>query len=91
VPTRTAVDAILGEKAYARLEDIPFAADLADAFRAPEHMPDAVASCQRIKCPAIRLLENIVNEAAAQVAREAGLTVVVDRCIYRDYVDLMTS
>jgi hypothetical protein len=91
VPVRPAVDEILGVKAYARLEDIPFRVDLVDVFRAPEHVPEAVEACLRIKCPAIWLQEGVVNEAAAEQAREAGLTVVMDRCIYKDYVDLMTA
>lgn len=91
VPVRPAVTDILGEKAYAKLEDIPFPVDIVDVFRAPEHVPEAVESCLRIKCPAIWLQEGVVNETAAQQAREAGLTVVMDRCIYKDYVDLMTA
>lgn len=91
VPVRPAVTEILGEQAYARLENIPFPVDLVDVFRAPEHVPDAVKACLRIKCPAIWLQEGVVNEAATQSAREAGLTVVMDRCIYKDYVDLMTA
>ena len=91
VPVRPAVDEVLGEKAYATLEDIPFPVDLVDVFRASEHVPEAVEACLRIKCPAIWLQEGVVNEAAAQAARAAGLTVVMDRCIYKDYVDLMTA
>jgi predicted CoA-binding protein len=91
VPVRPAVEEVLGEKAYATLEDIPFPVDLVDVFRASEHVPEAVEACLRIKCPAIWLQEGVVNEAAAQAARAAGLTVVMDRCIYKDYVDLMTA
>jgi hypothetical protein len=89
VPVRPAVSEILGEPAYPTLEDIPFPVDIVDVFRAPEHAPEVVEACLRIKCPAIWLQEGVVNEAAAQRAREAGLTVVMDRCIYKDYVDLM--
>lgn len=91
VPVRPAVEEVLGEKAYATLEDIPFPVDLVDVFRASEHAPATVEACLRIKCPAIWLQEGVVNEAAAQAARAAGLTVVMDRCIYKDYVDLMTT
>lgn len=90
VPVRPAASEILGEKVYAKLEDIPFPVDLVDVFRAPEHVPEAVEACLRIKCPAIWLQEGVVNDAAALRARDAGLTVVMDRCIYKDYVDLMT-
>lgn len=89
MPVRPAADEILGEKAYARLEDIPFPVDIVDVFRAPEHVPETVEACLRINCPAIWLQEDVVNEAAARQAREAGLTVVMDRCLYKDYVDLM--
>lgn len=91
VPVRPAVSEILGEKAYAKLEDIPFPVDLVDVFRAPEHVPAVVASCRQINCPAIWLQEGVVNDAAAQAAREAGLSVVMDRCIYKDYVDLFST
>jgi predicted CoA-binding protein len=91
VPVRPAVSEILGEKAYAKLEDIPFPVDMVDVFRAPEHVPEVIESCQRIKCPAIWLQEGVVNDDAAQAAREAGLTVVMDRCIYKDYVDLFST
>ena len=91
VPVRPGVAEILGEKAYARLEDIPFRVDLADVFRAADNVPDTVESCIRIQCGVIWLQEGIVNETAAQRARESGLTVIMDRCIYKDYVELMTS
>lgn len=91
VPVRPAVTEILGEQAYARLEDIPFAVDLVDVFRAPEQVPEVIESCMRIKCSAIWLQEGVVNETAALKAREAGIMVVMDRCIYKDYVDLMTA
>lgn len=91
VPVRPAISEILGEPAYAKLEDIPFPVDLVDVFRAPEHVPEALEACLRIKCPAIWLQEGVVNETAALRARETGLTVVMDRCIYKDYVDLMTA
>lgn len=90
VPVRPAAKEMLGEPVYASLEDIPFPVDLVNVFRAPVHVPEAVESCIRIKCPAIWLQDGVVSEAAALGAREAGLTVVMDRCIYRDYVDLMT-
>lgn len=89
VPVRPAVEEILGEKAYACLDDIPLRVDIVDVFRAPAHVPELVEACLRIKCPAIWLQEGVVNDAAAASARESGLTVVMDRCMYKDYVDLM--
>lgn len=91
VPVRPAVAEVLGEKAYARLADIPFPIDLVDVFRAAEHVPALVEEAITIGAPAIWLQDGIVHEAAAERARDAGLTVVMDRCIYRDYVTLMTA
>jgi len=88
VPVRPAVDRVLGEQAYARLADIPFPVDLVDVFRAAEHVPALVEETLAIGAPAIWLQEGIVHEAAAERARAAGLMVVMDRCIYRDYVQL---
>jgi predicted CoA-binding protein len=87
VPVRPATAEVLGEPAYARLADIPFPVDLVDVFRASEHVDAIVDECIALKLPAIWVQEGIVNEAAAQRAREAGITVVMDRCIYKDYVE----
>jgi hypothetical protein len=89
VPVRPAVDAVLGEKAYPSLAQIPFPVDLVDVFRAAEHIPGVVDECLAIGAPAIWIQEDIVHEAAAEKARAAGLTVVMDRCIYKDYLRLM--
>jgi predicted CoA-binding protein len=89
VPVRPAVDQVLGEKAYARLADIPFPVDLVDVFRAAEHIPGVVEECLAIGAPAIWIQEGICHDEAAERARAAGLTVVMDRCIYKDYMALM--
>ncbi len=90
VPVRPATAEVLGEKAYATLKDIPFPVDLVDVFRAAEHIPEVVEACLAIGAPAIWIQEDIVNEAAAEKARAAGMTVVMDRCIYKDYMALMS-
>ncbi len=91
VPVRPLVDEVLGEKAYASLADIPFAIDLVDVFRAAEHVPAIVAQCLALNLPAIWIQEGIVHEAAAQQAQTGGMTVVMDRCILKDYVRLNTE
>jgi predicted CoA-binding protein len=57
-------------------------------FRAAEHLDAIVDECIALHIPAIWIQEGIVNEAAAQRARDAGMTVVMDRCIYKDYLTL---
>ncbi len=103
VPVRPLVDEVLGEKAYAHLADIPFRVDLVDVFRAAEHVPSIVAQCLALHSmqrpfsmlhhlpAAIWIQEGIVHEAAAREAQAGGMTVVMDRCILKDYVRLMTE
>ena len=67
---------------------VPGRIDLVDVFRAPEHVDEIVDTCIALKLPALWLQEGVVNEAAARRAQDAGLTVVMDRCVYRDYVRL---
>lgn len=88
VPVRPAVDSVLGEKAYASLREVPERIDLVNVFRAAEHIPAVVDECLALNLPAIWIQEGIVHEAAAKKARAAGMTVVMDRCIYKDYVAL---
>lgn len=91
VPVRPLVDAVLGEPAYARLADLPFPVDLVDVFRAAEHVPAIVDACLALHLPAIWIQEGIVHEAAARRARDAGMTVVMDRCLLKEYVRLKTA
>ncbi|MDP2963507.1 MAG: CoA-binding protein [Sulfurimicrobium sp.] len=88
IPVRPAVSEVLGEKAYPTLADVPDKINLVDVFRAAEHVDAIVDECLRLNIPAIWIQEGIVNEAAAQKARDAGMSVVMDRCIYKDYVEL---
>ncbi len=89
VPVRPALDSALGEKAYAKLADIPFPVDLINVFRESAAIPGVVDEALAIGAPAIWIQEGIVHDAAAEKARAAGLTVVMDRCIYKEYVRLM--
>ncbi len=89
IPVRPAVDEVLGEGAYTDLYALPHIPDLVDVFRAPEHVMPIVEACIALGIKAIWLQDGVVNEAAAQKAMAAGLTVVMDRCIYRDYMRLM--
>lgn len=89
IPVRPAVQEVLGEKAYPSLAEVPDRIDVVDAFRAAEHLDELVDECIRLKLPALWIQEGIVNQAAAERARAAGIFVVMDRCIYKDYVSLM--
>ena len=85
IPVRPKVDEVLGQKAYATLAEVPDTIDLVNVFRAAEHMDAIVDECIALKVPAIWIQQGIVNEPAAQRARDAGMFVVMDRCIFVDY------
>jgi len=75
---------ILGEKSYARLEDIALKIDIVDIFRRSELVPEVVESAIRIGARAVWMQEGVINETSAERARAAGLLVVMDRCIAKE-------
>lgn len=93
IPVRPAVDEVLGEKAYSDLESIPESLqskiDMVDVFRAPEKISPIIDACIKLRVPLIWLQDGVVNEAEALRAQEAGIQVIMDRCVYRDYVQLL--
>jgi predicted CoA-binding protein len=89
VPVRPAVAEILGEKAWANLSAIPFAVDMVDVFRAGDQIGPVVDECIALGVKRLWLQDGVINEAAAARAQAAGITVVMDRCVWRDYMDLV--
>ena len=85
IPVHPAAKEILGARAYPTLSDIPVPIDLVNVFRRPEHIDGVVNECLRLGLKNIWIQEDIINEPAALRARSGGMTVVMDRCIYRDY------
>lgn len=85
IPVNPNETEILGETAYPDLNSVPGIVDLVDVFRAPEHVPEIADACIDRGVPALWLQEGVINEPAAESARKAGLTVVMDRCIYKEH------
>ena len=85
VPVRPGGGEILGEKVYGGLSDIPFAVDLVDHFRRSSLVGPHIDEAIRIRVPAIWMQEGILDEAAAERARAAGLVVVMDRCMLKEH------
>jgi len=88
VPVNPRIESALGERAYADL-DAAYAAlegqiDLVDVFRAPEYVPEVVKDAIRLKIPYLWLQEGVVHEEAAQWAEQAGMKVVMDRCLLKE-------
>jgi predicted CoA-binding protein len=72
---------VLGEKCYARLEDVPVKIDCVDVFRRPEFVPEIVESAIAIGAKAVWLQLGIRHEEAIAKAEAAGLLAVQDRCL----------
>lgn len=91
IPVRPLVDEVLGEKAYPDLESLPDLPDIVDVFRAPGHVPAIVDSCIRLGIKRLWLQEGVIHEEAAQRAQAAGITVIMNRCMWRDCAQLCDS
>ena len=91
VPVRPMVESVLGQPAYARLEDVPGPVGIVNVFRNASELMPVVDSAIAIGAPAIWIQQGIVNEAAAEKAQAAGLVVVMDRCIMVEYARLGVS
>ena len=85
IPVNPNETEVLGEKAYARLEDVPEKIDIVDIFRRSQYVRAIVESAIKIGAKAIWMQEGVVDEKSAQIARAAGLEVVMDRCILKDH------
>ena len=85
IPVNPNETEVLGEKAYARLEDIPEHIDIVDIFRRSEFVAPIVESAIRVGASAVWMQEEVVDQAAADKAKKAGLSVVMDRCILKEH------
>jgi len=85
IPVNPRVPEILGEKSYAKLSDIPGKIDIVDVFRRLEAVPEIVDEVIALKLPVIWLQESVVHDEAAEKARNAGVTVIMDKCILKEH------
>jgi predicted CoA-binding protein len=81
VPVRPKAEEILGEKAYASLKDIPFPVDVVDIFRKVDAIPGIVDEAIDIGAKVVWMQLGLAENQSAQKAREAGLQVVMNKCI----------
>jgi predicted CoA-binding protein len=77
-----------GKKCYPDLLSIPVKVDIVDIFRRAEAIPPIVDEAIAIKAKVVWMQEGIVNEGAAVKARDAGIEVVMDRCMKKEYARL---
>jgi predicted CoA-binding protein len=84
IPVNPNESSILGEKCYARLEDVPEKIDIVDIFRRSELVPEVVDAAIQIGARAVWMQEGVVNQSSATRARRAGMFVVMDLCIAKE-------
>lgn len=80
-PVNPTIKEALGEKAYPDLLSIPEPVDVVDIFRRPDEIVPIVKQAIEIKAKAIWMQLSIVNREAAELARAAGLIVIMDKCM----------
>jgi len=85
IPVNPNATECLGEKAYSSLLDVPEKIDIVDVFRRSEFVGEVVDQAIQLRVPAIWMQEDVVNETAAAKARQAGIFVVMDRCILKEH------
>ncbi|MGB7730261.1 MAG: CoA-binding protein [Candidatus Acidiferrum sp.] len=82
IPVNPNETEVLGEKAYARLEDVPGRIDIVDVFRRAEFLPEIAEAAVAVKAKVLWMQLGIVNADAAERARAGGLVVVEDSCLF---------
>ncbi len=88
IPVNPKYDEILGQKCYPDLESIPTPVDIVDLFQRVDRIPPFVDQAIKIGAKVVWMQLGIINEEAAQKARDAGLEVVMDRCMKIEYARL---
>ncbi|MGA2131237.1 MAG: CoA-binding protein [Bryobacteraceae bacterium] len=85
IPVNPFEETVLGETCYPDIGSISGRVDIVDIFRRSDFVPEIVEAAIRIGARAVWMQEGVVHEEAADRARAAGLTVVMDRCILKDH------
>ena len=86
IPVNPNESSVLGEKSYARLEDAPEKIDLVNIFRRSEEAGKHIDEAIRLGARGVWLQEGVIDEVAARRALDAGLAVVMDRCILKEHL-----
>jgi uncharacterized protein len=91
VPINPGETEVLGERSYPDLDSVPEPIDIVDIFRRPEFVPGIVEAAIRKRAKLVWMQEGVSHPAAARRAEEAGLAVVMDRCILKDHRRMATA
>jgi len=86
IPVNPTITEALGEKSYPSLLEVPYKIHIVNIFRRPEFVEQIVDQTIQLKIPAVWMQEDVINERAAEKARNAGIFVIMDRCILKERV-----
>ena len=81
IPVNPRESEILGETSYPSLRDVPSPVDVVNVFRAPSALPAIAEEAVAIKASTLWCQFGVINEEGARIAADAGLTVIMDRCL----------
>jgi uncharacterized protein len=85
IPVNPRIEECLGEKAYPSLLEVPGKIDIVNIFRRSEFVEEIVDQAIQLKVPAIWMQEDVIHAEAGKKARQAGIFVVMDRCILKEH------
>ncbi|MER3414952.1 MAG: CoA-binding protein [Gemmataceae bacterium] len=85
IPVNPNVSQVLGDKSYPDLDSVPEPIDVVDIFRRPDAVPEIVEAAIKKKAKVVWMQEGIVHNAAAERALQAGLQVVMNRCMLKEH------
>ena len=85
IPVNPYETEVLGERCYPDLDSVPGPIDIVDIFRRPEYVEEVVDQAIQLKVPVVWMQEEVIHERAAEKARQAGIFVVMDRCILKEH------
>ncbi len=89
IPVNPGASEIQGRKSFPSLASIPQKVDVAQVFRKPEDVPAVVEEAIRIGVMVVWMQEDVINQDAAGTAEEAGLKVVMNRCMRKTHIRLL--
>ena len=85
IPVNPHIDEALGEKAYRSLLEVPGKIDIVNIFRRPQFVEEVVDQAIQLRIPAVWMQEDVINQRAAEKARNAGMFVAMDLCILKEH------
>jgi len=86
IPVNPNITEWIGEKAYQSLLDVSEKIDIVNVFRRSDAVPEVVDQAIQIKAPVIWMQEGVIHQESAEKARQAGIFVVMDKCILKEHI-----